>query len=324
MLPRRPRPLRAGGSVARDSGSVRRVRRTACVAASSLMDYASQKARGRGARRAKARHSGVSNADKRAGRGRGRAADTDGDAGRAGGALAAARGRGRGRGGNAASGGGGGWRSRRSKVPEGATNAWRYEESDASASLFERRTEQGEDIGRLLADQSGAALGAVFPSQPATAGAGELDLCRLATTLSALNPAERLRLDPTLFVAGEPPNHKPLEAAVAAKQRRSEELAKRADVPQQAGRGRGRGRGRGQANHDWAKAERHAGGDQSAAWAGPALAGRGRGRGRREVAGHVSPSPSPSPVEQELRAGTSSGTTDKGTAELDDFLDSLQ
>lgn len=299
------------------------------------MDFASQKARGRGARRAKARHSGVSNADKRAGRGRGRAA-VHGE-GQGGEARGRSRGRGRGRG-TGAEGGGGGWRSRRSKVPQGATNAWRYEESDAAASLFERRTEQGEDISRLLAEQTGAALGAVFPSRPATAGAGELDLCRLAATLSALNPAERLRLDPTLFVAGEAPVLAPdaARSAAAARQQRSKELVQRsaaAPQPVGQGRGRGRGRGRGQAEPGWSKPVPHTAedlGSSAKTWAGPTL-GRGRGRGRGTVAGEMqrvaassssSSSTSPQP-RAKIAVSGNKGASGNDTAELDDFLDSL-
>eukprot|EP01043_Picozoa_sp_COSAG02_P006817 COSAG02_NODE_198_length_29564_cov_12.279009_16_plen_290_part_00 len=289
------------------------------------MDFASQKARGRGARRSKARHSGVSNADKRAGRGRGAPANQSGAGGGPQAPRGRSRGRGRGRGANDAESGDGGWRSRRSKVPQGATNAWRYEESDASASLFERRTEQGEDINRLLAEQSGAALGAVFPSKPASAGTGELDLCRLAATLSALNPAERLHLDPTLFVAGEAVTPDAVGAAAAARQRRAEELAQYSTSPQLAGGGRGRGRGRGQPDPTgWVQTPlRRADGDVATpAWAGPAPS-QGRGRGRGRGAARMPPSPSPSLVAAEPPTDASKGAVGSDTAELDDFLDSL-
>ena len=299
------------------------------------MDFASQKSRGRGARRAKSRHGGSSNADKRAGIGRGAVAN---EARRkaAGAAdtanlLPAGRGRGRGRGleqrpgwngerSEGEAGGEGGWRSKRSKIPQGSTNAWRYEESDEAGREFERRVEQGEDISRLLLEQSGAAIGAVFPSHPATAGAGELDLCRLAATLSALDPAERLRLDPALFVAGADGVAATASAAASRVSRAAELKAATAATtpPAQQPASRGRGRGSPGAVGGF---KAPTGEPAGSSGAGDAPIGRGRGRGRGRGApltGGFIPAPAPAARPQSAPAAVK-----KDTSEVDSFLDSL-
>ena len=96
------------------------------------------------------------------------------------------RGRGRGRGGGGAGNKQGcvGWRHR-SAPPAAGSNAWRYEESEEAHTAFERRVQQGEDIQRLLQEQSGAAFGRLPASPTPSTSDGELDVCGLAATLSA-------------------------------------------------------------------------------------------------------------------------------------------
>ena len=166
-----------------------------------------------------------------------------------------------------------GWRHR-SAPPAAGSNAWRYEESEEAQTAFERRVQQGEDIQRLLQEQSGAAFGRLPASPTPSTSDGELDVCRLAATLSALAPAERLRLEPTLFTTVPAADLAQAEAAVG-----------RGTRVERMGRGRGRGTGPGAAAGEPTAAPQR---QPAAAEAGGRGRGLGRGRGRGEDAGFAS------------------------------------
>jgi hypothetical protein len=232
------------------------------------MDWAAQKASGRGARRTKARHGGGGS-----GRGGGGAR---GGGGRGGGA--------RGGGSRKGSGGGGGQkpppRSRRAARGTAGlqSNEWRFqEEAEEAAEYEERLALEGEDIDELLLHSQGTSYGVSYPARPVVGGTP--DCVRLAALVGALGAPERLQLEPDLFeeekVAGR--GEHPLPAG--GYERAASELAAEAEREarlDQLGRGGGGGGGDGRATN-----LHH---DPAVGGGGPMGRGRGRGAGAMAVA----------------------------------------